>query len=59
MVRIPKIPILFREHQRYIWDDKNITQDTVMANALAVSIFHETEDVFTGFAPIKFVGANS
>lgn len=59
MVRIPKIPILYREHQRYIWDDKNITQDTVMANALAVSIFHETEDVFTGFADIKFVGANS
>lgn len=48
MVRIPKIPVLYREHQRYQWDDAHIRQDTVMANALAVSIFHETEDVFVG-----------
>lgn len=54
-VRIPKIPILFREHQRYIWEDKDIIQDTVMANALAISIFHETEDVFTGFTALEFV----
>lgn len=47
-IRIPKIPVLFREHQRYTWDDKDITQDTVMANALAVSIFHDTEGVFVG-----------
>lgn len=59
MVRIPKIPRLFREHQRYAWDDKDITQDTVMANALAISIFHDTEDVFEGFAPVKFVGAEA
>jgi len=57
MVRIPKIPILFREHQRYVWDDKDIQQDTVMANALAVKQFHETEDVFSGFADLNFVGA--
>lgn len=57
-VRIPKIPILFREHQRYIWDDKDIQQDTVMANGLAISVFHETEDVFTGVADdINYVGA--
>lgn len=55
MVRIPKIPRLYREHQRYVWQDKDIVQDTVMANALAISIFHETEDVFEGFAPINFV----
>lgn len=57
MVRMPKITRLFHEHQRYIWDDKDIQQDTVMANALAISIFHEVEDVFTGFASdINYVG---
>lgn len=48
LIRMPKIPKLYREHQRYLWDDKDIVQDTVIANALAVSIFHETEDVFVG-----------
>lgn len=57
MVRIPKIPILFREHQRYIWDDKHITQDTVMANGIAIRQFHDTADVFTGYAEINYVGA--
>lgn len=57
MVRIPKIPLLFREHQRYIWEDKDIQQDTVMANALAIRQFHENEDVFSGFAELNFVGA--
>jgi hypothetical protein len=57
MVRIPKIPLLFREHQRYIWDDKDIQQDTVMANALAIKQFHETEDVFSGYADLNFVGS--
>ena len=51
MVKIPKIEVLYREHQRYIWDDKDIVQDTVMANAMAISIFHEIEDVFVGFDP--------
>lgn len=55
-VKIPKIPMLFREHQRYIWNDKDIVQDTVMANALAISQFHETEDVVLGFVPdVNFV----
>lgn len=57
MVRIPKIPILFREHQRYIWEDKDIQQDTVMANGLAIKQFHENEDVFSGYAPLNFVEA--
>lgn len=58
MVRIPKIPTLYREHQRYIWDDSHIKQDTVMANALAISMFHETEDVFVGVDPdVSYVGA--
>jgi hypothetical protein len=56
-VRIPKIPILYREHQRYIWDDKHITQDTVMANGIAIRLFHDTADVFTGFAELNYVGA--
>lgn len=59
MVRIPKIPILFREHQRYIWDDKDIQQDTVMANGLAIKQFHENEDVFSGFAELNFVGVDA
>lgn len=57
-VTCPKIPILFREHQRYLWDDTHITQDTVMANALAISLFHEVEDVFVGVMEnVNYVGA--
>lgn len=56
-VKIPKIPTLFREHQRYIWDDKNIVQDTVMANGLAIWGFHDVENSFVGFAQIDYVGA--
>jgi hypothetical protein len=54
-VRIPKIPTLFREHQRYIWDDKDIVQDTVMANGLAIWGFHEVEDSFVGFADVNYI----
>jgi len=55
-VRIAKVPRMYHEHKRYIWDDKDIEQDTVMANALAISIFHEVEDVFTGFtSEINFI----
>jgi hypothetical protein len=43
-VRLPKIPKLYQEHQRYLWDDKDIVQDAVMANAMAVSIFYEVSD---------------
>lgn len=56
-VMIPKIPTLYREHQRYIWEDKDITQDTVMANALAISQFHDTDGgVFVGVdSSINFI----
>lgn len=56
-VRMPKIDTLWREHQRYIWDDKDITQDTVMANALAVSVFHQMDDAFVGIDNFNFVEA--
>jgi phage FluMu gp28-like protein len=56
-VRIPKIEPLFREHQRYIWEDKDIVQDTVMANALAISAFYQIEDAFVGMDDFDFVGA--
>lgn len=57
LVRIPKIPTLYREHQRYQWDDKDITQDTVMANGMAISIFHEVEDAFVGvIADFSYTG---
>lgn len=46
--KIPKIDVLYREHQKYIWDDKNITQDTVMANGIAVQGFHDMQDTFIG-----------
>ncbi len=59
MVIMPKIPLLYREHKIYIWDDKNIVQDTVMANAIAIKQFHEAEDVFTGFEEMHFVGATT
>lgn len=56
-VRLPKIDTLFREHQRYTWDDKDIVQDTVMANALATSIFHTMDDGFVGIDNFNFVEA--
>lgn len=56
-VRAPKIPRLFREHQRYIWDDKDIVQDTVMANGMAISIFYDTDGVVAAFLPdVSYVG---
>lgn len=55
-LRLPKIEVLYREHQRYIWDDKDIVQDTVMANAMAISIFYEIDAGFVGFDPtINFI----
>lgn len=54
-IRMPKIDPLFREHQRYIWDDKDIVQDTVMANALAVAAFYDTSDAFVGMEKFDFV----
>lgn len=55
-VKLPKIPRLFREHQRYIWDDKDIEQDTVMANGMAIDLFHSgSSGDFTGFKKIGFM----
>lgn len=48
LVRIPKIRRLYHEHQRYIWDDKDIVQDTVMANGLAILGFYEPDEAFIG-----------
>ena len=56
-IRMPKIETLYREHQRYTWDDKDIVQDTVMANALAVNIFHSESDGFVGVDNFNFVEA--
>jgi hypothetical protein len=55
-IRLPKIPRLYREHQRYIWDDKDIQQDTVMANAMATSIFYDMEESFVGISELDFMG---
>lgn len=57
-VKLPKIPRLYREHQRYIWDDKDIQQDTVMANGLAIDLFHDGGSGFvTGFSKVNFMEA--
>lgn len=56
-VRIPKIGRLHREHQRYIWDDKDIVQDTVMANALAISGFYEEDETYVGVSDLSYVEA--
>lgn len=50
-LRMPKIKQLYHEHQKYVWQDKHIRQDTVMANALAVNLFYDPEDVFVGADP--------
>lgn len=55
-VRIPKLPTLYDEHRKYLWDDKDIVQDTVMANALALSIFSDNDDVVLGMKELNFVG---
>jgi hypothetical protein len=55
-VKLPKIPRLYREHQRYIWDDKDIQQDTVMANGLAIDLFHDGGSGFVqGFSKVNFM----
>lgn len=56
-VKLPKIARLFREHQRYIWDDKDIEQDTVMANGLAINLFHDgdSDGMFLGFKKVNFL----
>ncbi len=55
-VKLPKISRLFREHQRYIWEDKDIVQDTVMANGMAIDLFHDGgSGIFTGFDKIAFM----
>jgi hypothetical protein len=50
IVRMPKIPQLYEEHEKYTWNDKDIVQDSVIANAGAIAIFYdpETEGIFLG-----------
>lgn len=55
-VKLPKIARLYREHQRYVWDDKDIQQDTVMANGLAIDLFHDgNSENFVGFKKIDWL----
>ena len=54
-LKIPKIPRVYREHQRYIWDDKEIVQDTVMANAMAITGFYEGDEEYIGVSDISYV----
>jgi hypothetical protein len=54
-VILPKIPRLYREHQKYEWDDDQIVQDTVMANGLAIHQFYDGgAEVMLGFQKVEF-----
>jgi hypothetical protein len=55
-VRCPKVPQMWAEHQRYLWDDKELVQDTVMANGLAISVFYDTSDGLVGYKPLNYIG---
>lgn len=50
LVRMPKIPQLYEEHEKYTWNDREIVQDSIIANAGAIAIFidPETEGLFLG-----------
>ena len=55
-VKLPKISRLYREHQRYLWEDKDIVQDTVMANGIAINQFHEGGgETVLGFTRVPFM----
>jgi phage FluMu gp28-like protein len=47
-IKLPRIPQLYKEHENYLWQDKAIVQDSVIANALAVYNFYEPETAFVG-----------
>lgn len=54
-VILPKIARLYREHQKYEWDDDQIVQDTVMANGLAITQFYDGgAEVMLGFQKVEF-----
>lgn len=56
-IKMPKVKPMYAEHQKYVWQDKNIKQDTVMANALAVDLFYDPEDVFVGYDETSYIGS--
>jgi hypothetical protein len=55
-IRCPKIDRLYREHQRYMWEDKDLEQDTVMANALAIQQFYDPGGSVVGFQRLSMTG---
>ncbi len=59
LVKMPKLDPLYSEHKQYIWDDKNIRQDTVMANCLAIDLFYDPEAPAGRVSNFDFVGAAS
>lgn len=55
-VMLPKIPRLYREHQKYEWDDEEIVQDTVMSNGLAINLFYDGgAEIMLGFEKVEFM----
>lgn len=56
-IKMPKIKRMYQEHQKYEWQDKYLTQDTVMANALAVSDFYDPDSLQNVFLDVNYVGS--
>ena len=50
-----KIGRSYREFEEYIWNDKHIVQDCVIATALAVKVFYQPESTWTGAINLDYV----
>lgn len=46
--RVPKIKQLYDEHKKYLWNDRNLVQDSVIALAGAVLMFYDPGETFVG-----------
>lgn len=49
LIQAPRIKQAVLEHERYQFADRGLQTDTVLANALAVSLFYEPSGVFSGY----------
>jgi len=54
-IQIPRLQRAWREYEEYKWDDRNIVQDIVIADALATSVFYQPDDIWTGAIDMSYV----
>jgi hypothetical protein len=54
-LELPRIPRFYREFEEYAWEDKHLVQDIVIACALAVKVFYQPEQVWTGGEVFSYV----